>query len=170
MSVYLETSLTISTVLRRDILHTCNRCPTSDRNRFDRLKDPGGHNSSRSLEGHVKRAHPELTGDFKDYKGDPVYKSRMVNRRVQKTATKGAAVGESSGDEYVEDSDETELNRLSKMADELKEEIDVLKKSIKKTTQKPLAKEVEVRKEESPSEEENSDKTDKEDKDDELLC
>lgn len=94
----------------------------------------------------------------------------MVNRRVQKTATKGAAVGESSGDEYVEDSDETELNRLSKMADELKEEIDVLKKSIKKTTQKPLAKEVEVRKEESPSEEENSDKTDKEDKDDELLC
>lgn len=87
MSTYLAISLTVVAVPRRDILHTCSACPTSDANRFDRLKNGGGHNKTRSLEYHVEKTHPNHKGDFEDLKGTPVYKHRLISRPVPKTTT-----------------------------------------------------------------------------------
>lgn len=76
--VYTLSLLTVDPVPRKDAIYTCSACPTSDVNQFDRLSDTGGHNRKRSLEYHVKEAHPNHTGDFKELKGTPFYKERMT--------------------------------------------------------------------------------------------
>lgn len=162
MFIHLAAPLTVSTVPRRGILYTCNHCPTSDRNQFDHLKNAGGHDSTRSLEGHVKRAHSEHAGDSKDYKGEPVYKYRMVNRRLSKTAVKGSTIEELAHEEDTEESDEAKLSRLTKMADELEKVIEKLRK----TTRRPLAKKMKVQRD-SSSEEGDTDKAGEEDADNE---